>query len=245
MRLVQVSFPLRNVRSSPRRTPAKARHPSGGPRRVPLERRRGRGAVRRQGQAAPQPGAQLFRQRFPGQRQESAADAAGGRCRDDRGAERAAVAAPREQPDQGVPAPVQRPAQGRQELSVDRRDASRIRFPGCWSPGGATFRGPLLRALYRRRRDAAHPGPGAPHLHGAKLRRRSPRRAAGAALPRLPHRALPGALRRLAGRGGLPGHDCRRGRLSRGQDRGRPDPAPGHDAGRQHPGRLRARQGSP
>ena len=121
-----------------------------GPGCVPLEGRRRGGSLRRKGQAAAEPGAKLFRDRLRGQPEESAAAAPDRRRRDDRGAERGPVADPREQPDQGVPAPLQRPAQGRQELPVDRGHPGRAVPPGPRHPEPQYPWGPLLRPLHRR-----------------------------------------------------------------------------------------------
>ena len=127
---------------SSRSPSTQAGHASGRPRGVPLEGCRRRGPVRRQGQAPAEPGAELFRDRLRRQPEESASAAADRRCRDDRGAERGPVADPREQPDQGVSAPVQRPAQGRQELSVDRGDPGGAVSPGAGHPRRETSPGP-------------------------------------------------------------------------------------------------------
>ena len=80
--------------------------------------------------------------------------------------------------------------------------------------------GPLFRPLHRRGTAAPHARAHPPHLHDAQLSRRSPAGAPRAPLPRLPHRQVPGALRRVAGRGVLSpdGQRCRP--LSRGQDSG-------------------------
>ena len=91
----------------------------------------------------------------------------------------AAVAHPREQPDQGVPAAVQRPAQGRQELSLHRRDAGRSvsarpRHPAPRHPGR-----PLLRAVHRRRPASADPRDHPAAVHRPELSRRPARASAG------------------------------------------------------------------
>ena len=113
----------------------------------------GRGAVRGQGQAPEAAGAQLLRHRFRRQPEESAAPAAHRGRRDDRRRHRGAVADPREQPHQGVPAAVQRPAQGRQELSVHRGDARGAVPAGARDPAARHPRRALLRTLHRRRRS--------------------------------------------------------------------------------------------
>ena len=134
----------------------------------------------------------------------------------------AAVADPREQPDQGVPAPVQRPAQGRQELSLDRGDAgrpvpARARHPPARHPGRA-----LLRTLHRRRPAPAHAGDHPPALHRPELRRRPARASAGSG-PASTTTSAAASRRASAGRAE---EDYRRmvdgrGRLPRGPDRGR------------------------
>ena len=70
-------------------------------------------------------------------------------------ANEAAVAAAREQPDQGIPAAVQRAAQGRQELSLHRGDAGGAVPAGAGDPPARHSRRPLLRPLHRRRRSCA------------------------------------------------------------------------------------------
>ena len=161
--------------SHSRRAAAQARYPPRRPGRLPVEGRRGRGAVRRQGQAPQEPRPELLRRPISTTAPRTAllqrliADVETIVVPSE-----AAVADPREQPDQGVPAAVQRPPQGRQELSLDRGDARRSVPPGPGDPPPRHPRRPLLRSLHRR-------GPAPPHardhpaaLHRPELRRRPP-----------------------------------------------------------------------
>ena len=132
-------------------------------------------------------------------------------------------AAPRGEPDQALPAAVQRPAQGRQELPVHQGHARR-RLPAHRADAQAgQRRQPLLRAVRvgveRRRVD--EPGPPAvpvPDLHDRHQGRRA---GPPAAVPAVPHQALPGPLHRGHLEGRLPG----RHRAGRAVPRGPPGDA--------------------
>ena len=132
-------------------------------------------------------------------------------------------AAPRGEPDQALPAALQRPAQGRQELPVHQGHARR-RLPAHRADAQAgQRRQPLLRAVRvgveRRRVD--EPGPPAvpvPDLHDRHPGRR-PR--APAAVPAVPHQALPGPVHHGHRQGRLPG----RHRAGRAVPRGSPGDA--------------------
>ena len=122
--------------------------------------------------------------------------------------------APRDQPDQAVQAAVQRPPQGRQELPV-HQDHARRRLPADRAHAQARQRRqPLLRAVCvgveRRRVD--EPDPAAvpvPDLHDRHPRGRA---RAPAAVPAVPHQALPGAVHRGDRRSDVPrGHRPDRG----------------------------------
>ena len=113
-----------------RHTGAVATRPLSGidPRRarfLPVRRRGRPGPLRRQGQVAAVPGQLLL----PGPGQPGAPDGPDGRRRRPRrvdgGRHRGRGPAPRAQPHPAVPAPVQRPAEGRQELSVAGPDRGR------------------------------------------------------------------------------------------------------------------------
>src|SRR2546430_17660083 len=62
-----------------------------------------------------------------------------------------------------------------------------------------------------------------PHLHGAVVPLGPAARRPEPAVSGLPHRAVPGPVRRLPERSGLPPDDRRRPAVSRGQDGGRAD----------------------
>ena len=102
------------------------------------------------------------------------------------------------QPDQAVQAAVQRPAQGRQELPVHQGHAGR-RLPAHRAdPEAAQRRQPLLRAVRVRasRRRGDEPRPPAvpvPDLHDRHQGRRA---GPPAAVPPVPHQALPGPVHR-------------------------------------------------
>ena len=94
---------------------------------------------------------------------------------------------------------IQRPSQGRQELSIHRRHPGRAVPPRAGHPPAGHSRRPLFRTVHRRGAAAEDPRDRPPPLHRAQLRRRPSAGAARSALSRLPHRPLPGALCRLAG----------------------------------------------
>ena len=150
------------------------------------------GALRRQGQVAPVPG-QLV---LPGPGQPGAAhgpDGGAGRPRGvDGGGHRGRGPAARAQPDPAVPAPVQRPAEGRQELPVAGPHRERRVAPAGGGPGPQAQRGAVLRPVPERRGHPGHPRPAAAVVPGADvLGRQVPQpRAAGPALPAVPHRAV-------------------------------------------------------
>ena len=116
-------------------------------------------------------------------------------------------APPRGQPHQALPAAVQRPAQGRQELSVHQGDPGRRVPAGRAHPQAGQRRQPLLRPVRLRleRRRIDEPRPAAvpvPHLHDRHQGRcaRPP-----AALPPVSHQALPGSVHHGDLEGRLPG----------------------------------------
>ena len=113
---------------------------------------------------------------------------------------------PRSQPHQAPSAALQHPAQGRQELPV-HQDHARRRLPaGRADPPPAERREPLLRAVrigdVGRRVDEPRPPPlPVPDLHDRHQGRRP---GAPAAVPAVPHQALPGPVHPGDRQGGLP-----------------------------------------
>ena len=181
---------------------------------VPVRRRRRQGPLRRQGEITPLPG-QLV---LPGPGQPGTPDGPdGGRRRPrrvDGGRHRGRGAPARAQPHPAVPAPLQRPPEGRQELSlVGAHGGGRV----AEALGGARAqaqRGALLRSLPERGGHPRDARPAAPFVSGADLLgRQVPQpRAAGATVSALPHRAVLRSVRggRVQGgvrpHGGRPGH---------------------------------------
>ena len=115
------------------------------------------------------------------------------------GGHRGRGAPPRAHPDQAAPAPLQRPAQGRQELSVAGRDRERrVAAARPWS-GAASARASATSAPTPTSAPSATPStcccgqlPGADLLGHQVPAPPAP----GPALPALPHRALLGPVRR-------------------------------------------------
>ena len=154
---------------------------------------------------------------------------------------------PRGQPDQAVPAGVQHPAQGRQELPVHQDHARRRLPPDRADAQAAPGRKPLLRpvrlGLQRRRGDE----PRSPALPVPDVHDRHPGRRAGSrsAVPPVSHQALPGPLHR----GHLEGRLSGRHRSGRALPRGPPGAsraraAQGDGGGERAPG-VRAGGGHP
>ena len=144
-------------------------------------------------------------------------------------------AAARGQPHQALPAALQRPAQGRQELPVHQGHARRRLPAGRADPQAGQRRQPLLRAVRlgveRRRIDEPGPPPlPVPDLHDRHPRRRA---RAPAAVPAVPHQALPGPVHR----GHLEGRLPRRHRAGRAVPRGPPGDA--RQGARRRDGRRR------
>ena len=139
-------------------------------------------------------------------------------------ADRGRGAAPRAEPRQAPPAAVQRPAARRQVVPV-HRGHGRGRLPARHVHArAAPPRRRLLRPVREREEGARDARRAQPRLPLPAVRRA----AAGAAqrhpVPRLPHRALPRAVRRLHLEGGLPRADRAGDRVPLGR---RPaDPAP-------------------
>ena len=112
-------------------------------------------------------------------------------------AQRRRSADARVQPHQAAPAPLQHPAEGRQELPVPGRHPRRRVAPGHGHAGRQAQGRALLRALRPRLRHPRDARPAAahlpdPHLLGQQAR---PAREAGSPVPAVPHREVLGALR--------------------------------------------------
>ena len=214
--------------------------------RVRLPGRRRVGPVHRQGQVTPFARAELLPEgaRRDAARERPARRARGGRG-DDRHGHGGRGAPPRAEPGQAPQTAVQRPAARRQVLSLHRGDR-RGRVPaGHVHARTPSPRRRLLRPLRQREEgagDARRPQPRVqvPALRGAEAR--SPLRHS---VPRLPHRPVPGTVRRLRLRGRLRSRDRRCHRLPRRRpphDRAR---ARGADAGGGRRRALRGRRALP
>src|SRR5712691_1522777 len=170
---------------------------------VPLPRQGRRGPVRGQGQVVTTARPVLLSAE-PGHADgDPAASGPRRRHRGDRHPERGRGAAPRAEPRQAPPAALQRPAPRRQVVPVhSRHRGGRIpaRDVHARTPSS---RGRLLRAVREREEGSGDPGCAEPSLSVPALRGPEAGTALGHSLSRLPHRSLPGALRRLRDRGGL------------------------------------------
>ena len=184
-------------------------------RRVSVARRGRDRAVRRQGETTALARAQLRHGRSSRERQDARADAVGRRARDDRRAERSARADPRSEPHQGVPPEVQHRAARRQVVSVHQGHGRRAVSARVGHAASRRRRQPLLRAVHRRRRDAARAERREAHLHGALVQLRHAEADARAAVPRLLHQALQGAVHPRADAGRVSRDDRRGARLPR------------------------------
>ena len=135
------------------------------------------------------------------------------------------------QPHQAVQAAVQRPAQGRQELPVHQGHARR-RLPARSSgPASCPTTEPLLRAVRvgveRRRGHEPRPAPvPVPDLHD---RHHGGRAGAPAAVPPVPHQALPGPVHRGHLEGRVPRGHRAGGAVPRGPPGGAGQGAPPRD----------------
>ena len=117
------------------------RHDPRRPRLLPVQGRRRPGHLRRQGQVAPVSGCRTT-SATPRSCRRAPPDGGDGRDRRvDPGPQRGRGAHARVQPHQAAPAPVQRPAAGRQELPVPRRHPERRVAPGRWSCGASERKG--------------------------------------------------------------------------------------------------------
>ena len=143
----------------------------------------------------------------------SAARARDRRPRGDRHRQRGRGAAPRAEPRQAPPAAVQRAAARRQVVPVHRRHG-RGRVPARHVHArAAPPRRPLLRPVREREEGARDARRAQPRLPVPAVRGPEAGPALRDPVPRLPHRALPRALRRLHLEGGLPRDHRRRDQL--------------------------------
>ena len=212
-----VAPPRRRVLFTYGRSATRARQNSasaGVARRLSLARRGRHGAVRRQGEAPSLARAQLRH----GDHAESVKTRAlmlRWRPRDDRRAERSARADPRSQPDQGVPPEVQHRAARRQVVSVHQGHGRRAVSARMGDAASRRRRQPLLRSVHRRRRDAPRAQRGEADLHRSLVQFRHAAADAGAAVSRLLHQAVQGAVHSRADAGRVSRDDRRGARLSR------------------------------
>ena len=153
----------------------------------------------------------------------------------------------RGQPGQALRAAVQRPAQGRQELPV-HQDHDGRRLPADRAdPQAAQGRQPLLRAvrLGDERRRVDEPDPSAVPVPDVHARHQGRQADPPAAVPAVPHQALPGPVHRGDLQGRLPGRH-RPGRALPGRSPGDPGQgARGGDGRGRGTDRVRAGGGPP
>ena len=170
--------------------------------RVP---RRARGdALHRQGKVAAVARAELLPGRIRRPRDHRAAPGPGRGHRGDRHRHRGRGAPPRAEPRQAPPAAVQRQAPRRQVVPVHRRHR-RGRLPaGHVHARAAPARGRLLRAVREREEGARDARRAQPRLPLPAVRGAATGPPLGDPVPRLPHRTLPGPVRRLHLEEGLP-----------------------------------------
>ena len=166
------------------------------PGRLPLSRRGRRRPLRRQGEVAARPGAQLF---------QPAATAATGSSGWSSGSRRVEVivtssrgggAAPRAEPRQAPPAAVQRPAARRQVVPVHRRHGGGRVPAGDVHARAAPARHRLLRPVREREEGARDARRAQPRVPVPAVRGPEARPPLRHPVPRLPHRALHCAVHR-------------------------------------------------
>ena len=136
-----------------------------------------------------------------------------GGARDDRRAERGARADSRSEPDQGVPPEVQHRAARRQVVSVHQGHGRRAVSARVGDAASRRRRQSLLRPVHRRRRDASGAERREADLHGSLVQLRHAEADARAAVPRLLHQAVQGAVHPRADAGRV-SRDDRRGAAS-------------------------------
>ncbi len=189
--------------------PDDPRQPARPTRRVPHEGRSRGGHLCRQGAEPPQPGPELLAEGHD--RRGDAPDPRGhrqgrrARLHDHR--LRLGGVPPRSQPHQASSAALQHPAQGRQELPVHQDHPGRRLSAGGADTPAPERREPLLRAvrvgdLGGRVHEPRPPALPVPDLHDRHQGRRP---GAPAAVPAVPHQALPGPLHPGDRQGRLPG----------------------------------------
>ncbi len=213
--------------------------------RLRVPRREGPAALRRQGEVAAPARALVL----PGARPRPADDLAAARARPrrrgDRHEHRGRGAAPRAEPREAAPAAVQRAPARRQVVPLHRADG-RGGVPARDVHARASpARRPLLRPVREREegaRDARRPEPRLP-LPPVRGPEAGP--ALGHPVPRLPHRPLPRALRRLHHAGGLRGDHRRRRAVPLRRHRADPARARAADARGGRRGALRGRGALP
>ena len=187
--------------------------------RLHLQGRQGPGPLRGQGEVAP-PSRPVVLPGQPGRpRGDPAAARPGCGHRGGRHRQRGRGPAPRAEPRQAPPATLQRAVAGRQVVPV-HRGHRRGRVPTRdVHARAAPSRRRLLRALCECEKGTRHAGRPEPRLSVPTVRGAEAGAAFGDPLPRLPHRALPRALRELHLQGGVR-RDHRRGdRLPRRRHR--------------------------
>ena len=164
----------------------------------------GRRPLRGQGQV-PAPSRPVVLSAEPGHAHDHPAAARASRGhRGDRHPERGRGAAPRAEPRQAPPAALQRPAQGRQVVPLHSgHGGGRIPARDVHARAPPS-RSRLLRAVRQREEGPRDPRRAESGLSVPALRGPEARTPLGHSLSRLPHRPLPGALRRLRVEGRLP-----------------------------------------
>ena len=197
-RLAQCSAADQQLRESgPDAVPAADRLDPRRPGFVPVLRRRGPGPLRGQGQVPAPPLAQLLAGLGPAPASHGPDGGPGRPRRVGGGRQRGRCLDPGAFAHPGPPAPLQRAAQGRQELSVAGRDRGRGVAPPGSRPRAQAQGGAVLRPLRQRRRHPVHARPARPQFSGAHVLGHEvrPARAARPSLPALRHRSLLGAVR--------------------------------------------------
>ncbi len=149
--------------------------------------------------------------------------------RGDRHRHRGRGAPPGAEPRQAPPAAVQRAATRRQVVPVHRRHRRRRVPAGDVHAGAPPPRGLVLRPLREREEGARDARRAQPRLPVPALRGAEAGPAQRDPVPRLPHRALHGALRRLRLEGGLPRDHRRRDRVPLRRDEADPARAGAED----------------
>ena len=216
-------------------------HP-GRPGLLPVLRRRGQGPLRGEGQVAAPPPAQLLAGLGQAHAPHGADGGPGRPRRVGGGRQRGRRPDPGALADPGAPAPLQRPPEGRQELSLARRHAQRGVAPAGRRARAQAQGRPLLRPLRQRRRHPLHARPARPQLPGAHVLGHEvhPPRAPRAAVPALRHRPLLRAVRRRGRPRGVRRLRERPHGVPLGRHRAGAGPARGGDARGQRGAAVRA-----